>query len=279
MAATKKYASIHFNAWIKGYKHPILFCVLLLIAVLPSCKGQSTDSVSALFEKQIFTNKQGFTIPYRLMRPAKIENGKRYPLVMFYHGAGERGWDNYTHLNNGVKVFMKDNYRKDFPCFVIAAQCPSGLRWVDTDWHLDFHKQPDTPSLPLRLSMELMDSLLSVLPIDTNRLYVTGLSMGGFATWDILSRYPNKFAAGVPVCGGGDEHTANLLIHTPIWAFHGCKDELVKTKRTENMINALIKSGGHPRYTYYEKIAHNCWVAAYNDTALIPWLFSQKRHY
>ena len=134
---------------------------------------------------------------------------------------------------------------------------------------------PDTISDYAGMTMELTDWLLSTLPIDTNRIYVTGLSMGGFGTWDLISRYPNKFAAAAPVCGGGDIKQAHKLVNIPIWAFHGAKDRVVTVNRTRDMIEAIKNSGGTPKYTEYPNLGHFCWDAAYNEQDFLEWLFSQ----
>jgi predicted peptidase len=204
----------------------VLLSVVMLITV--GLMGLSCSGGLSLFERKTFINSNGETLPYRLLVPQRAEKRKRYPLVIFFHGAGERGEDNEKQLINGARLFVKTEILKDYPCYMVAPQCPLELKWVDTDWKLNSHIQPDTPATPLRLSMELVHELIKTYPIDTERIYITGMSMGGFATWDAITRYPGFFAAAAPVCGGGDTSKAFMLKDFPVWAFHGGKDKLVK---------------------------------------------------
>jgi predicted peptidase len=135
---------------------------------------------------------------------------------------------------------------------------------------------PENISDPLRLTMALVASLETEYPVDTNRLYVTGLSMGGYGTWDAIQRFPAKFAAAVPVCGGGDATAAKAIAKVPVWAFHGAKDTAVKPERSRDMIAALKAAGGAPKYTEYPDVGHNSWVNAYNTPELYEWMFAQK---
>jgi predicted peptidase len=230
-----------------------------------------------VFEKQIFMPKSGDTLNYRLMRPVNADSSKGYPLVLFLHGAGERGNDNSSQLVNGALNFASTLNRKIFPCYLVAPQCPKKFRWVEVDWKLSSHVMLDTPSVYLLRTMLLVDSLVKVLNVDTNRIYITGLSMGGFGTWDAISRWPWKFAAAVPVCGGGDTAKASLIKNIPIWAFHGSDDKLVMTSRSRDMIAAIKKQGGDPKYTEYPQTGHDAWKKAYTDMQMFMWLFSQTK--
>ncbi|RLD79019.1 MAG: phospholipase, partial [Bacteroidetes bacterium] len=149
-------------------------------------------------------------------------------------------------------------------------------RWVDVKWDKEEHIMPLNPSGSMQLTMDFIDSLVKKYSIDENRIYITGLSMGGFGTWDAIARYPDKFAAAVPICGGGDENTAKLIVDIPIWAFHGADDRVVKVERSRNMINAIKKQGGNPLYTEYEGVGHGSWIPAYKETELLKWLFMQS---
>ena len=133
-----------------------------------------------------------------------------------------------------------------------------------------------TPTRPMQLFIQLLDKVLKEYPIDPARIYVTGVSMGGFGTWDLLARFPTRFAAAVPICGGGDESTAAKIKHVPIWAFHGALDHTVPPEKSRSMIQALQRAGGLPGYTEYPDIEHNSWVWAYRDPHLMVWLFKQK---
>ncbi|HRX80691.1 MAG TPA: prolyl oligopeptidase family serine peptidase [Pirellulaceae bacterium] len=228
------------------------------------------------FETRVYKSDSG-SLPYRLLRPKDYDASQRYPLVVFYHGAGERGNDNVKQLVHGMNDFASDDVMAKYPCFVIAPQCPEGDQWVDTPWTADTHKMPEKPTEPMQLSLDLITSLQAEFSIDANRLYVTGLSMGGFGTWDVIQRHPNRFAAGVPICGGGDTSFAKQLAQVPIWAFHGGADSAVKPKRSRDMIEAIKEAGGSPKYTEYPGVGHNSWAATYANREMYDWLFSQQR--
>jgi len=228
-------------------------------------------------EKHVFEDGDQ-KLPYRLLKPLKVEDGKKYPLVIFLHGAGERGADNEKQLVHGVPQFATPENRKKYPCFLIAPQCPEGKKWVEVDWSADSHTQPKDPGEVGRLTLALIEKSIKDLPVDPKRVYVTGLSMGGYGTWDLVARRPDLFAAAAPVCGGADEATAHKIKAIPIWAFHGAKDTAVKPERSRNMIAALKKAGGKPKYTEYPDVGHNSWDNAYRDPVFFKWLFAQKKN-
>lgn len=250
----------------------IILCFLCFCPFFRA-QGQSEN----VFEKHFFCNIPGDTLYYRLMRPMDNDTVKKYPIVLFLHGAGERGKDNNSQLVNGALNFASTLNRKIFPCYMIVPQCAAGYRWVETDWNLPSHIQPEKPSVYLERTMRLLDSLTKKLNVDTNRIYITGLSMGGFGTWDAISRCPWKFAGAVPVCGGGDTTKASLIKDIPIWAFHGDSDKVVMTSRSRDMIAVIKKSGGNPNYTEYPNIGHNAWSKAYAGMEMYQWLFSQSK--
>lgn len=211
-------------------------------------------------------------LPYRLFKP-KAEG--THPLVVFLHGAGERGDDNAAQLKNCVKHLLKQQEKQPF--FLVAPQCPKDRRWVEVNWGAPSHAMPEQPSEPMGRLLGLLATLEKELGHDRTRVYVTGLSMGGFGTWDLLCRRPDLFAAAVPICGGGDEAQAPRIAKIPQWIFHGDKDTVVKTARSRAMVEALKKAGGEPIYTEYPGVAHNSWDRAYADPKLWDWLFAQKR--
>lgn len=217
------------------------------------------------------------TLPYRFLEPANIEAGRKYPLVLFLHGAGERGNDNQKQMVHGLKEFIKPGNRTRFPCFIVAPQCPADRRWVEVDWTLTKHDMPEKMSIPLGLTWELLQQVTKDYPIDESRIYITGLSMGGYGTWDLIQRKPGYFAAAVPVCGGADEKYAKRLIKLPIWAFHGDKDNVVQTVRSTRMVEAIEKAGGNPKITIYPGVGHNSWTATYANPDILEWMFSQEK--
>ena len=228
-------------------------------------------------EKHVLED-DGRRLPYRLLRPLKVEPGKKYPLVVFLHGAGERGTDNEKQLIHGVPQFATLENRKKYPCFLIAPQCPEEKKWVEVDWSADSHTQPKEPGEVGKLTLTLIEEEIKELPVDPTRVYITGLSMGGYGTWDLVARRPDLFAAAAAICGGADETTAPKIKDIPIWAFHGAKDTAVKPDRSRHMIAALKKAGGKPKYTEYADVGHNSWDNAYRDPQFFQWLFAQRKH-
>lgn len=217
---------------------------------------------------------------YRLFDPRstiRSSDIKSFPLVIFLHGAGERGDDNDRQLVHGVQDLTSERVQLKNPCFVVAPQCPVGQQWVDTPWTALSHRMKQRPSQSLTLVIELINRLERELPIDRHRIYVTGLSMGGFGVWDLIQRFPHRFAAAVPICGGGDVEQAGNLAILPLWVFHGDNDTVVKPSRSRDMIKAVRSAGGRPRYTEYAGVGHNAWTVTYRNAELYDWLFSQVK--
>lgn len=242
-----------------------LLCFFLF---LTSLRAQN----STLFDKLVYTDRKD-SLPYRLLKPVNPGAKELFPLVIFLHGSGERGSDNEAQLKHIADLFLDPKYRGKYPCYVLAPQCPKGQLWAQQNRDGSISKEP---TAPMKLLITLIDSVTSEFPIDPSRIYITGLSMGGFGTWDLIARYPHKFAAAVPVCGGGDEQTASRIKHIPVWAFHGAKDTIVAPKQSRAMIKALQNVGATPGYTEYPDIAHTSWIQAYQEPHLLPWLFGQK---
>jgi predicted peptidase len=260
----------------------IKHCLIPLLAMLFATGFVMSDSLSAAdhrdrFEARTFEGDAGKKLNYRLLLPKGYDPKKAYPLVLFLHGAGERGSDNKIQLVHGMNEFASDEIMEKHPAFVVAPQCPEGKQWVDVPWSADSHIMPKEPAEPLQQSLDLIAALQKEFSIDKSRIYVTGLSMGGFGAWDAIQRQPKLFAAAVPVCGGGDATLAEKIKDVPVWAFHGAEDGAVKPKRSRDMIAALKKVGGSPKYTEYEKVGHNSWEKAYGDPQMYEWLFGQNR--
>lgn len=230
--------------------------------------------------------KGGEVLPYRIMYPEGFEVSGKYPLILFLHGAGERGTDNQKQLIHGSNFFEQYN-RRDYPAVVIFPQCPENQYWaaVDFTWHDDgsrtFTFRPDKyPTVPMKLIMSLLDSLLSTPWIDDTRIYVGGLSMGGMGTFELIYRQPEIFAAAFPVCGGGKPETAPFFADkVPVWVFHGDADPVVPLKLSSDMVDALRKAGADPKFTIYPGVGHNAWDYTFKEPELIPWLFSQKKKF
>jgi poly(3-hydroxybutyrate) depolymerase len=396
---------------------PVLLA-LLALTTQGACGADLKD-----FEAREYMDADGNVLLYRIYKPKDYDAAKKYPLVLFLHGAGERGNNNTAQVRDAL-YWARDVVQKDHPCFVVAPQVPArrqafqlygtnkefnqtyadydkggewksysiaaaqlpagpkthlmlinadkkdgkadgefrnlkiieqgddgrpvsvdfrkldfskkqgqgkvtvsddgtsvtlsgdvrvkapleykvtprtilafefrstqqGLvhaialdaddfldaRWANLDWGAAKGTLPKTPSTQMRLTLEMLEGLKKEFSLDDKRLYVTGLSMGGYGTWDVIARYPKLFAAAVPVCGGGDEGTAPVIKDVPIWCFHGGADTTVPTARSRNMIAAIKAAGGNPKYTEYPGVGHNSWDKAYSEPDLVKWLFEQK---
>ncbi len=230
-----------------------------------------------MFEPRQFADESGNVLKYRLLKPTKYNVNRQYPLVLFLHGAGERGDDNKVQLVHGMKEFLDPARRENMPCYVVAAQCPAGKRWVEVDWSAPSSKMPEQASDSLGLAIKLVQSMIETAAVDPNRVYITGLSMGGYGTWDAVARHPEIFAAAAPICGGGDPATAPRFKHVALWAFHGDQDQAVKVERSRQMIEALKEAGGEPKYTEYAGVGHDSWTQTYRNQEFHDWLFAQRR--
>lgn len=254
----------------------LLLAMPLAFAFDPGNDVQTTE----LFEARIYKSADGGgSIPYRLRMPLNWDtSAERLPLVLFLHGAGERGSDNASQLTWGGRMLGR-GFQAKHPCFVVAPQCPPGRQWVDTPWTTgSYSTRAVKESDELRMAVEIVRGVMKEFgnSIDPDRVYVMGLSMGGYGTWDAVTRHPDLFAAAVPICGGGDPGMAGA-IKAPVWAFHGGADTVVPPRASREMIDALKKSGAEPKYTEYEGVGHNSWVNAWAEKDLGDWLFAQKR--
>jgi predicted peptidase len=185
-----------------------------------------TDEVIEGYQSFYYLSGDGQKLQYRFYNPSDKKSGKKYPLVIHFHGAGSRGDDNAKQIALAQKVTSAENIEKH-PCFVFAPQCPAKKKWVDADWTELTQTFSLAPNAEMKMALAAIDEIIKEYPIDTDRVYVFGQSMGGFATWDILCRRPDMFAAAVPVCGGADENQAARIAHMPVWIFHGSRDPTV----------------------------------------------------
>lgn len=236
----------------------------------------STDPLK-LFEPREYVADDGEKLKYRLLKPADFNPDKKYPLVVFLHGAGERGADNAAQLIHGMAEFCTVEHRQQYPCYVLAPQCPKEQKWADVDWSSDTIVYPEKISRPLDLTMQVVDEMLADAAVDESRVYIAGLSMGGYGTWDALARRPELFAAAIPICGGGSVETVADFKDIPLWCFHGASDNVVNVKKSRDMIAALKAAGGEPRYTEYPGVGHNSWTQTFASEETFQWLFEQKR--
>ncbi len=252
--------------------HHSLYIILI---ALSSCLTASLSADSE-FAAKIYQTPDGESLNYRLHLPENMDPTQSYPLVLFLHGAGERGSDNEKQLKHGAKKILAYSIQSQTPAIIVAPQCPTGQQWVNTPWANDAHTMPEAPSDSMRLTIELLEALKETLPVDSSRIAVTGLSMGGFGTWDIIQRMPTSFSAAMPICGGGDTAMAETIKGLPIWVFHGALDTAVKTQRSRDMVEAIQQVGGKVRYTEYEDVGHGSWGRAYNNQEALKWLFETR---
>jgi predicted peptidase len=237
-----------------------------------------------LFERQLFLQGND-TLFLRILTPANYSPSKKYPLVLFLHGSGERGRDNDAQLTWGASLFLDSMNRVKYPAIVVFPQCPTDSSWAQTrhsatkDSLGGFSVRTDIPATrPLQLVMDFLDTLVIHGAVDPKRMYVGGLSMGGFGTFDILWRKSDLFAAAIPICGGGDPE--KVLVYRkklPIWVFHGDADPVVPVANSRRMVNALKAAGANVKYTEYPGVGHDSWKDAFKEPELLPWLFAQRK--
>jgi predicted peptidase len=222
----------------------------------------------------------GNAFRYRLMRPLNLPEGEKAPLLVFLHGAGERGDDNLSQLKYLPEHLATPASRERYRCFVFGPQCRAESSWVDAIWsQTESTPIADRPTQDLQWVYETLDHLLATEQIDHARVYLTGLSMGGYGAWDFACRAPKMFAAVSPICGGGDEAVAPRLLRTPIWAWHGELDDAVPVQRSRSMVNAIRAAGGTIcKYTELAGEGHKSWIPAYrDDSGLLDWMFSMRK--
>jgi predicted peptidase len=196
-------------------------------------------------------------LKYLLYLPKDYDAKESVPLMLFLHGAGERGDDLELVKKHGPPKLIEAG--QAFPCIVVSPQCLKDRSWE-----------------PYEVSA-LLDEIVEKYKVDQDRIYVTGISMGGFGTWALATLSPNRFAAIVPICGGGDPQSARRIVQLPIWVFHGAKDKSVPPERSEQMVEALKRNGSKVRFTVYPEAAHDSWTATYANPEVFEWLFQQKR--
>ena len=258
-----------------------LFGIITLFAVLNSF-GQDLSA----YERHYF-NAPELNLPYRLLRPLTIEADKKYPLLIFLHGAFEKGFDNEAQLNIGGRYFLRDSIRKNYPAYVLFPQCPVIDSWAyfettidsatgkSAHWNFPFRKKPTEAAAVL---MKLVDSLVQSDKMNPSRIYIAGLSQGAMGVLDLVARYPQTFAAGLSICGAGDASTAKYFAgRVALWLFYGNTDEVVPVKFSRDYFKKLQKLHADVRYSEYADVHHNSWVPAFAESHLMSWLFSKQK--
>jgi predicted peptidase len=236
----------------------------LASAATPAAASAPAPVAEGEYDTATLKDQAGKELPYRLMKPANYDAKKKYPLVIFLHGVGECGTDNAKQLCNGAKALATAAMRTKYPCFELVPQCPP-----KSFWGADM----------LKMVVDVVGKLGKDYSIDENRIYITGLSMGGYGTWSLIQDHPEYFAAAAPVCGGGNPAKIKGIVAAklPIWVWHGAADPTVNVKNSQDMVKALKDAGLEVKYTETPGQGHNEWDVAYASDEFWAWLFAQKK--
>lgn len=259
-------------------KNYFLILFFLLISI-PASEAQELKE----FKKEHFIQGKD-TLNYRILYPKNFSAEKKYPVVLFLHGAGERGNDNEAQLTHGADLFLKTKNRKNFPAIIIFPQAPKEDYWAKVEvnrevvpYEFNFRNEEE-PTKALHLVMALLNSVTSENYTDKNRIYVGGLSMGGMGTYEILSRMPETFAATFAICGGADPAIVEKYPKGfNIWIFHGEQDNVVPPEFSKTMAREINTQGGNAKLSLYPNDNHNSWDSAFSEPYLLPWLFSHQK--
>jgi predicted peptidase len=230
----------------------LIFLFALLLGLSAGVRPAPGQQQAARLDTQVRV-----TLDYLLFLPEGYQQQDSWPLMLFLHGVGERGDDLELVKKHGPPKICET--KKDFPFILVSPQCKA-KRW----WE----------SLEL---VALVDEIVAKHKVDEDRIYVTGLSMGGFGTWSLAAYAPDRFAAVAPICGGGEPYWTKRFSHLPAWVFHGAKDPVVPPERSQQMVDALKKHGGNVKLTIYPEAEHDAWTETYDNPELYEWLLQQKR--
>ncbi len=252
--------------------------ITLLFFALYLCNLNSQNI--ELYEKETFIFEND-TLNYRILKPLNYDPNKQYPVHLFLHGSGERGKDNSSQLTHGGSLFLKKENREKYNSWVIFPQCSKNDRWpsISSDlWDQVFENKIKKPNKSLGLVIRLMDEFIEKKDVDNQRIYLSGLSMGGMGAFEILYRRPDMFAAATPICGNGITQLAKLFANkVPVWIFHGSDDKVVSPKYSLEMARAIIESGGSPKMTLYANVDHNSWDNAFAEKDFLKWIHSKTK--
>lgn len=255
----------------------------------PKKYSENTELKDLMEGKTYVSGVRGkeYRLLYRIYIPENYNPSYKYPLVMYFHGLGECGSNNTNQLSldfDFLPRILNQQNLKDYPCIVVAPQCPIGEYWINEEkGDQAFNKGYDVNTVKTARSMQASLNLISQLQkdynIDKDRLYVTGVSLGGAASWDIVARNPGVFAACMPVCGACMPiENFESFKNTNVWAFHGKKDPLIRYTNTESMINAINSNGGKAYVTLYEDADHTlCWKYAFVEEKFLDFMFTSRR--
>lgn len=264
------------------YKRNRILILLVFCMIFSRCFNNRSIDIMTKLESGIYQNEKfRNSLSYRLFIPDEINHNERYPLILLLHPGGGQGNDNVSQYFFAVNVFISDKIQNIQKCFVFVPQCPEKSQWVNTKnitTPFKNYMQDDIPeSEAMKMIIRIIDKLEKEYPIDKERIYVSGISMGGSGTWDIITRHPDMFAAAVVVNGVNDPGKAHIINNMPVWAFHGVVDRISSVENTRSMIRALKGTGNSKvKYTEYFSKGHNIEKTVYSNSDMVEWLFAQK---
>lgn len=240
-------------------------------------KPYGTNDLVNLTVPATYRNARGAELNYRLFVPDIPETATNgVPLVLFLHGSGECGTNNVSQLVHGVGGLVWWSKNKE-PAIVVAPQSPPMTAWSPVFFNLENATMPRSAPPMVKLVKGLLDELCERYPVDTNRVLATGISLGGYGTWDLVSRYPGYFAGAIPVCGAGDPDEAESAANTAIWIFHGERDRNVPNRMDRAMVSRLWELDAEVRYMEYPDAGHGIWGTVYSSDQVMKWFFSRRR--
>ena len=222
----------------------------------------ATPHVKTEHEFRATHSGQPHLMRYMVFLPPNYDSSNReWPLILFLHGAGERG-DNLQRVSKHGPPKIVGSGQIDLPFIVVAPQCPKGSWWSDREQIINLSR--------------LVSELENNYRLDNRRIYLTGLSMGGYGTWSLAASDPDRFAAIAPICGGGSQRDAERIKDIPTWVFHGARDKVVPISESNQMIKAIRAAGGAPKFTIYPQAGHASWTATYKNPNLYQWLLKHQ---
>jgi predicted peptidase len=246
---------------------PLLFSLILLGGIsVAGTSARAEEQKSGLLTRTVKAGAA--TYNYQVYVPAKLRDQKKLPVIVFLHGIGQRGEGGFVPAQGGANAMLR-SYLEQIPAIVLLPQCRKGHYWHDAEME--------------RMVSESLRQTVAEFEADEGRLYLTGVSMGGFGAWHMASKFPGKFAALVSICGGSpliaaDRFTpiARSVGRTPVWVFHGAEDRIVPVSESRGMIAALKAAGGDVRYNEYANVGHNVWLNVLAEPELLPWMLAQR---
>lgn len=251
----------------------------LFISLIAAFACSAVSFGQNAYEPKTFTDSEGYNVNYQELVPESVKPGKKYPLIIFMHGAGERGSDNKLQLLIGAQMFLNPVNREKHPAYVIFPQCPKDEYWAFSKRPDSFiHLKADQTITPVSNAVkELIDTYLANPNVDKSRVYIMGLSMGGMATFDLVSRFPETFAAAIPICGAADTEKIAKVKGVSWRLFHGDADDIVPVECSRRAYKALKEAGADVEYIEFPGCNHGSWNPAFNYPGFMDWLFKQKR--